>query len=205
MRHLPGAAGFTLLELLCVMAISGVLLTITAWGSGAILRDWQVQRAAQQMLEDLKSAQRHAELRGSSILSDGRLHSRRSFLVFAPSSNSYALYGWQDDNGSGTAEPGESALIWRRDLPPGVSFGWSAAVDRKACSNPSGVPGGAVTFASPTYPPCDDRPCVKFDSHGFSVMGPGSIYLNRAESSYALSMTRTGLPTLCKWRGGRWE
>jgi prepilin-type N-terminal cleavage/methylation domain-containing protein len=197
--------GFSLLELLFVLTVIGVLLAISGWGSAAALRDWQVQRAAHQLLEDLKAAQRQAELRGSTTLSNGQLNAQRSFLVFSPENLSYALYAWQDSDGSGTPQAGESTFVWRQRLPPGVTFGWSAGVDRKACSNPPEVPTTAITFASPDYPPCDDRPCIKFDSQGTSEIGPGAIYLNNGDQSYALSVTRPGLFTLCKWKGTRWE
>ena len=197
--------GFTLLELLLVVALIGILLTVSAWGSAAVLRDWQVQRAARQLLEDLKSAQRHAELRGSTTLNDGRLTARRSFLVFSPATRSYTLHGWQDLDGNGNPGAGESEVIWEQSLPPGVEFDWLADVDRKACGNASGAPTSAVTFSRPDYQPCNDHPCIKFDSQGTSVIGPGAIYLANADQSYALSVTRAGLFRLCKWQGRRWE
>ncbi len=199
------AAGFTLLELLCGVAIFGILLTIGGWGGNAVLRDWQVQRAAHQMLEDLKAAQEHAELRGRTVLQQGLLTAQRSFLVFAPDNRSYRLYAWQDADGNGIPGGGEAHPLWEQQLPPGIAFAWAADVDRKACSNPSGAPTSAVTFASPDYPPCNDQPCIKFDSQGTSVIGPGAIYLSNADQSYALSVTRAGLFTLCKWQDGRWQ
>lgn len=198
--------GFTLLELLCVIALIGILLAIGAWGSSSLLRDWQLRRAAQQLLEDLKSAQQHAELRGSTTLSSGVLNLQYSFVVFSPATGSYSLFAWRDIDGSGAPDSGEATLVWQQDLQPGVVFGWGDGIDRKACSNPPGAPTTAITFASPDYPPCNDQPCIKFDSQGASVIGPGTIYLaNSAEQSYALSMTRPGLLTLCKWKDSRWE
>ena len=53
--------------------------------------------------------------------------------------------------------------------------------------------------------PCDDKPCIKFDNNGFSMMGPGAIYLTRGEQSLAVTGTRPGHFTLCEWDGGRWR
>lgn len=200
-----GQGGFTLLELLCVVAVIGILLAVGSWGSSVLLRDWQMQRAAHQLLEDLKSAQMQAELSGPTSLHSGLLSQQFSFLVFSPADRRYALYAWRDLDGNGLPETGEARAVWEQTLPKGVDFGWGADVDRKACSNPEGAPTEAITFASPDYPPCDDRPCIKFDGQGSSVIGPGAIYLGNGGHSYALSVTRAGLFSLCKWRGDRWQ
>ena len=71
--------------------------------------------------------------------------------------------------------------------------------------NTNTPPDEAISFASPDYPPCNDRPCIKFDQHGFSAMGPGAIYLSDAEQSLAITGTRPGLFTICQWDGERWR
>ncbi|HKL27348.1 MAG TPA: prepilin-type N-terminal cleavage/methylation domain-containing protein [Desulfuromonadales bacterium] len=200
-----GKRGFSLLELLMAIALLALLTAAGTWGGAAILRDWQVRRAAHQLEEDLECAQRQTEQRGSVGLVNGRLLEQHSFLVFQPQGRSYTFYRWQDIDGNGVPDAGEAVALWDRSLPPGIDFGWTADVDRRACSNPIGLPGRAVTFARPDYPPCHDRPCIKFDSLGTSVIGPGAVYLSNGSQSFALSLTRPGVLTICRWNGSKWQ
>jgi len=198
-------SGVTLLELLIVLALLAVLLAGGSWGSAAMLRHWQTRRAAHQLLEDLRQAQGLAEAAGNVTLQNGALVAQRTFLVFSRQARSYALQQWRDQDGNGIASSDETELLWRHALPAGVSFGWVAGVDRKACSNTAGAPSAAITFASPGYSPCDGEPCVKFDHQGFSVIGPGAVYLHDGEQSLAITATRPGHFTLCRWQGGGWR
>lgn len=199
------AGAFTLLELLLVMVIAGFLFCTAGWGSGKLVRGWHLKRAVQQLYEDLKSIQARAEMSGNLVMSSGVLVSQRHFMVFAPESQSYAAYRWLDRNANGLTEQEESVLLWRTRLPVGVTFGRIPGVDRRACTNTLPAPGAAISFSSPGYPPCNGHPCIKFDRHGFSVMGPGAIYLSNGEQSLALTGTRPGLFTLCRWDGERWK
>jgi prepilin-type N-terminal cleavage/methylation domain-containing protein len=199
------ARGFTLLELLLVMSLLGIMAALATWGGQTFARDWQLKRAGHQVLEDLKALQGRAEGGGSMTLKNGVLVLQRTFLVFDLDASVYTAYAWQDGNANGVAETGEADLLWQNSLPPGVSFGWASGIDRRACSNSSGAPGSAVSFSSPNYSPCDDKPCIKFDSNGFSMMGPGAVYLTLGEQSLAVTGTRPGHFTLCEWDGRRWR
>lgn len=199
------AWGFTLLELLLVLSLIGIMAGIVTWGGQKMVRDWQLKRAAHQLFEDLKAIQGRAEGSGSMTLNNGSLVMQRLFLVFDPDAGAYSAYTWQDGNANGVAETGEADLLWQNKLPQGVVFGWAHGIDRRACSNVNGAPGSAVSFASPNYAPCDDKPCIKFDNNGFSVMGPGAVYLNQGEQTLAITGTRPGHFTLCEWDGGWWR
>ncbi len=197
--------GFTLVELLLVMTLVGILACAATWSGRHLVRGWQLKRAGHQLLEDLKAVQGRAEMSGSMTMSNGTLVMQRTFLVFDPDVQSYAAYSWQDRNSDGATEAGEADRLWQKRLPPGISFGWAPGIDRRACSNVNSPPGSAVSFSSPTYAPCDDRPCIKFDQHGFSVMGPGAVYLSEGEQSLAITGTRPGHFTMCEWNGERWR
>lgn len=197
--------GVTLLELLMALAIIGVLLAAGSWGTVEILQRWHAWRGAQQVLEDFKEAQARAERGGGHVLSGGALVTARSFLVFEPAQRRYALFDWQDADGNGRPEEGEARRVWTRELPPMVRFGWAAGIDRKACSNQAGTPTNAITFGTAGYAPCNGLPCLKFDQQGFSAMGPGAVYLVDGEQSFALTATRPGHFTLCRWDGAQWR
>jgi prepilin-type N-terminal cleavage/methylation domain-containing protein len=197
--------GFTLVELLLVMTLVGILACVATWSGRHLARGWQLKRAGHQLLEDLKAVQGRAEMSGSLTMSNGTLVMQRTFLVFDPDVQSYAAYSWQDRNSDGATEAGEADRLWQKRLPPGISFGWAPGIDRRACSNVNSPPGSAVSFSSPNYAPCDNRPCIKFDQHGFSVMGPGAVYLSEGEQSLAITGTRSGHFTMCEWNGERWR
>jgi prepilin-type N-terminal cleavage/methylation domain-containing protein len=200
-----GMRGVTLLELLTVLAIIGILLVVGSWGSVATQQRWQAWQGTQQVLGDFKEAQAHAERGSGYTFKDGALVMARSFLVFEPAARRYALFDWQDADGDGRPEEGESSRIWTRELPPAVRFGRAAGIDRKACSNQNGAPTADITFGTAGYPPCNNLPCLKFDQQGFSSIGPGAVYLVDGEQSFALTATRPGHFAMCRWDGRAWQ
>jgi prepilin-type N-terminal cleavage/methylation domain-containing protein len=197
--------GFTLLEMLLVLALIGILVCLASWGGQHLLQGWQVYRAGHQLLEDLKEVQGKAEISASLAMSGGFLVQQARFLVFDQQAGRYAALLWQDLDNDGYTRAGEIELLWQKALPPGVVFGWSPGITRRACSNTAGEPGAAITFASPGYQPCNNSPCIKFDHNGFSLLGPGAIYVRAGPRSMAITGTRPGHFTLCAWGGAQWR
>lgn len=197
--------GFSLLEMLLVLALIGILAGMANWGGRHLLMSWQAYRAGHQLLEDLKGVQGKAEMSASLAMSDGYLVQQVRFLVFDEATSHYAAFLWRDLDQDGYTEAEEVEELWQKDLPPGVVFGWSPGITRRACSNAPGEPGAAITFASPGYQPCNNRPCIKFNHDGFSVLGPGALYVHAGAQSMAITGTRPGHFTLCEWDGTRWH
>ena len=205
MKGHSSSQGFTLLELLLVISLVGVLATLTAWGDRQLPQKWQLRQAGHQVFEDLKVAQAKAEMSGSMTVRNGSLVQQRIFVSFDISSNRYSVFQWQDDNANGVTESGETQLLWQNRLPQGISFSWDPSVARRACSNTNNAPGSPVSFSRPSFLPCDQQPCIKLDNNGFSVMGPGAVYLSDGQQSLAITLTRPGHFTMCEWNGDRWR
>lgn len=197
--------GLTVLELLLALAVAAILAAAGHWGSAQLLQRWQLWLGGQQLLEDLKSAQARAERGNGFAYRNGALVMTRSFLVFEPEARRYTLFDWVDDNGDGTPEAGEARRVWLRELPAGVAFGWRRGISLKACGNAPGAPAAPVTFGTAGYPPCGGLPCLKFDQQGYSSIGPGGIYLTAGAESLALTATRPGHFTMCRWEESRWQ
>lgn len=199
------SGGFTLLEMLLVLVMVGILTCLADWGWRHSVQSWQLARAGHQLLEDLKGVQGQAERSASLGMSNGLLVQKSRFLVFEAAAGSYAAVNWLDRNGDGYAGAAEVVQLWQKTLPPGVVFGWAPGVTRRACSNAAAEPGSIISFVSPGYQPCNGQPCIRFDHHGFSVLGPGAIYLRDGDRSLAITGTRPGHFTLCEWNGSRWH
>ncbi len=107
------SGGLTLLELLLVMAMVGILVSVSTWGGRQMVRGWPLKRAGHQLLEDLEAVQARAEMSSCLSVSNGALVIQRTFLVFDPTAQSYAAYVWQDRNGDNAAEAGECDQLWR--------------------------------------------------------------------------------------------
>ncbi|WP_020674720.1 pilus assembly FimT family protein [Geopsychrobacter electrodiphilus] len=201
-----GQQGFTLLEMLVVVSVMGIIAALAAPNLHDYIARWQVRRAANQVYDDLQKAQQAALQAGNyGLNSAGRLAEKKLFWVFNVTNRSYQTFRWEDEDGDGTPDAGEATPLFMSTLPENVSFGMVSGVTRTACGDSVGSPAAAITFSAPGYPPCNDSPSLRFNKFGFSETGPGGIYLTKGEVSYALSMTRPGNITMCRWDGAHWR
>lgn len=195
-----------MIEMLIVLSIMGIIGAFALSGLHRYIARWQVRNAANQVYDDLQKAQQ-AALQGGNygLSSSGRLAEKRLFWVFDDVAGSYQIFRWQDDDGDGTPDVGESTPLFASRLPGEVRFGMVAGVTRTACGDALGAPSGAITFSAPNYSPCDSKRSIRLNKSGFSETGPGGIYLSKGGVSYALTMTRPGNITMCRWDGGHWR
>ncbi len=198
--------GMTLVELVVVLAIIGVISGVAGLSLHGYIARWQVRNAANQVFDDLQKAQQAARQIGNYVLtSGGLLAEKRVFWVFDLSGSRYEVFRWQDEDGDGNPESGESAALFSADLTDGIVFGTVPGVDRTACSDTAGAPSASVTFSAANDPPCSSSRCIRINKFGFSETGPGGIYLTRGDVSYAITMTRPGNIAMCRWDGGHWQ
>ncbi len=195
--------GVTLIELIVVITILGILLSIALPKFNSYIKDLKALKEASQVYEDLRLAQMEALKRGGSSLVGGNLVNRRVFVVFDIPNTSYSVYLWEDIDGDGNPEVGESNLLFSRSLvymrfsiPPGVTT--------SACAGDSPISSFPVTFQAKAYPPCNGNPCVMFHPWGFIEDPNGVIYMSYQDKTYAVSINRAGYIRLCKWSGSVW-
>lgn len=206
--------GFTLLELLIVLALAGVLSVLGGSVLMNLQRNWQLRKAANDLLEDLRLAQNLAARQGDYAREAGHFVATRTFLYFDVAGRRYRIDRWTDANpgnpaktDNGKPDPGdllEAVRDWQ-SLPPGIAFG-TATPARAACGDSGDLrPDRTVTFSPGGDPPCEGRPCLRLNRLGFSETGPGAVYLTDGRQSYGLRMLRSGSLDLCRHLGGGWR
>lgn len=183
-RRLDASRGFTILELIVVIAIVGITMGIVAPRfrlSGATA----VQLAGTQLAQDVDVTRTRA------------LTTRqKSRVAFRQAANSYGGYLDHDDDGT----IGEIPVEWQelrgfgeRALPAGISYGRGAAP-----ALPDDPSGGVITFA-------DSR--VEFDSRGLTVpQGVGGVVYLRSDTesgaAVAIQVAPSGNVRLWTWKSG---
>jgi type IV fimbrial biogenesis protein FimT len=92
-RCIPTNNGFTLVELMVVVAVIALAATVTAPSVVGMIQRQRLQGVSTQLLWDLRSARNKA------------IASHRSVTVAVPNNHSYTI--WTDTNGDGMQDGGE--------------------------------------------------------------------------------------------------
>lgn len=167
--------GFSLLELLIVVAAVAVLLTITMPQIGRYWQAYRLDSATQTLTSNLEFARYTAISRGSLVT-----------ISFSPAARQYEIF--EDDNGNGIRETGET-LRGTYSLPPQVSFSGSGLLGPPG--DPTGPVPDPISFSG-------DR--VIFNSRGKIQNGLGCIYLkNDFNDAVAISFNIAGRMKVYDW------
>ncbi|TYO99933.1 prepilin-type N-terminal cleavage/methylation domain-containing protein [Geothermobacter ehrlichii] len=213
-------AGFTLIELLVVIGLMAILFGIAGGVMSDQFRRWSLRNAANRVLEDMRAAQMEAIKAGDyqsvPAATGEQFIQQNVFVVFDPAANSYRAELWVDDDGDGNPEATDNngypdaadsfTTLLENSLPNGFSFN-SGPATTSACSGSSAInPVGSddVTFSRPNYPPCNGKPCIRFDGRG-KVSSVGNIYITDGRRTYAVNSLRPGFFRLCMSDGGNWR
>ena len=183
----PGRRGFTLVEMIFVLAMMGILFAITI-PRIKVSTNKKVRLTAQQLVRDLEVARTRAMTT--------KQHAR---IVFNEADNSYT--GYLDDNRDGLfgltkAESDALRARGKVNLRGGVTFGRGSAT-----ALPSDPAGGAVTLVNNT---------VEFSARGVTEPfgSRGTIYLvhaNDPNAVSAISITAAGSFQSWTFAGGTWQ
>jgi prepilin-type N-terminal cleavage/methylation domain-containing protein len=184
-KDLPGDQGFTLIEVLVVIAILSILLTVAIPGFSRWLPNYRLKGAARDLYSNLQLAKM------------GAVKERGEWaVVFSAGSNRYQVVsGGADRSYSTTADNVVEKTVNLNDYGSEVAYGAGSAT--------SGILGTSIadviSFQSP-----DD--VVVFNSRGMINGNGGYAYLqNSRKTVYGVGTWPSGAVVLRKWSGSTWK
>jgi len=184
----PSRTGFTMIELLTVIAVVGIMMSIVV-PRMRITATTEAQLAGMQLAQDIDLTRTRA------------LSTRSRARVSFTTGTSASYTGYLDTDGDSTiTESNEERLALQafgtQPLPPRMTIGRGSA-----SSIPGDVGSGSITLANSR---------VEFDSRGLPTpMGTsGTVYLRQTEDPsavVAVAVSPSGGVRLWTWRGGSWQ
>lgn len=213
--------GFTLTEIIVIIAIIGILLAMGAPPFMSMLRRSTLEEKAQRFQETLKFAQIEAQKRGGTEFGNlssasGKVISARKQSVYVaiyPDSNTFKVIAWSDTNKDSLKTDDEFTVIQELSFGVGASFMLPSSIDKKACNNTTPAPTDSIVNFTDTSCPAtaatlfpDGTRCVKLNGKGFSEsMKYAAVYISsNSGETFAVTMNPAGLTDLCRWEGQNW-
>jgi prepilin-type N-terminal cleavage/methylation domain-containing protein len=168
--------GFTLIELMMVVAIIGVMAAVSAYNALEVLPRYQLHAAARDFSGNLRLARKSA------------IHSFRDVrVVFDQGCNTYCIDGRRTVPHSGTL---------KSHYGGGVCFGFGRAT-KSAAATSSKLPSSPITFQG-------NPRSVTFNQRGLSNAGT-AYFTNKLGDCCAVVVSTSGRIRLRTWTGKKWR
>ena len=175
--------GFTLVELIVVVAILVLLVAVTVPTATVLLPNYYLRSAAMDIFSNMQYAKTEAV----------RLN-RRYAVVFDPGNDTYDLVNLGIDGTFGTGDDKVVRTVNLSGYGANIVFGTGNATDD--FDDPTQpIPAGSVSFTP--------NNAVVFDSRG--MCNAGSVYLQNPDRVYAVGTLMSGVLRIAAWGGDEWQ
>ena len=208
--------GISLMELIVVIAVSGIMMSFAAPPFLAMLQRATPLESAQRVQEIIKMAQLEAQKRGFINISSptGPMFVKRSiYLALNESSGVMRIIAWEDRMGDQVKRKEAFFLLQEQVLGKGTTFSVPSTITLTGCGNNPKEPGTGIvkfTAGTTTFPAIDlfsGSQYIRLSNNGYSVSleSPAVYISDQRGNSCAVSFNLLGLTKLCCWDGKRWQ